>query len=127
MGRERPPYEARPRWRRRLERFAAIRFKRLQEEEPNQYCHQTAAELFRWSASLYFCNGVRIRYGDHEYYVRLMAAKAMMQRQKPWLVLMPRRNSLTAPHHSLKARPVKHSRWKKVVSEWTKAANRKRM
>ena len=47
-----------------------------------QYCHQSAAELFRWSDSLYFCNGVRIRYGDHEYYVRLMAAKAMMQRQK---------------------------------------------
>ena len=61
------------------------------------YCHQTAAELFRWSTSLYFCNGVRIRYGDREYYVRLMAAKAMMQRQQPWL-LLPRRNSLTAPH-----------------------------
>ena len=86
-----------------------------------QYCHQSAAELFRWSDSLYFCNGVRIRYGDHEYYVRLLAAKAMMQRQKPWLVLMPRRNSLTAPQH------YKHSRWKKVVSEWTMAANRKRM
>ena len=83
MGRECPPYEARLRLRSRLERCAAIRFKRLQEEEPNQYCHQTAAELFRWSASLYFCNGVRIRYGDHEYYVRLLGqsddakAKAM--------------------------------------------------
>jgi hypothetical protein len=92
-----------------------------------QYCHQSAKELFRWPASLYFCNGVRIRYGDHEYYVRLMAAKAMMQRQKPWLVLKPRRNSLTAPHHSLKTKPVEHSRWKKVVSDWTKAANRKRI
>ena len=86
------------------------------------YCHQTAAELFRWSTSLYFCNGVRIRYGDREYYVRLMAAKAMMRKQKRWPVLTPRRNSLTAPHLWNMTR-----RFKTIVSEWTKAANRKRM
>jgi rhamnogalacturonyl hydrolase YesR len=85
------------------------------------YCHQSAAELFRWSDSLYFCNGVRIRYGDHEYYVRLMAAKAMMQRQKPRRLRIMR-NSLTAPHHWNMT-----SRFKTIVAEWTKAANRKRM
>jgi hypothetical protein len=87
-----------------------------------QYCHQSAKELFRWPASLYFCNGVRIRYGDHEYYVRLMAAKAMMQRQQPRRALMPMRNSLTAPHHWNMT-----SRFKTIVAEWTNKANRKRM
>ena len=47
--RERPPYEARPRWRRRLERFIAIRFKRLQEEKPNHMdvlaCRTRRADL----------------------------------------------------------------------------------
>ena len=47
--RERAPYVARPRWRRRLERFAQIRFERLQEQEPNHMevlaCRTRRADL----------------------------------------------------------------------------------